>query len=319
MNIPISAPLLETSEVHDRSLPPASVIIVSRNRASMLKDTLHSLLSSDDVPTEIIIVDQSDQQNAELASLPRERECEIRYLWTRPEGASRARNLGIQRARHELLAFADDDLFFAPNWYASLIRTLADSGDRVVVTGRVLPAENGDGFAPSLKGDDLPEVYAGRVGRDVLYSGNMAIYKSTIEAVGSFDERLGPGTRFPSAEDNDLGFRLLEAGNQIRYSPDAIVYHRAWRTSGAYLGLRRSYGIGRGAFYAKYFSASDSYMLRRMLDDLRNHLVHSVSRMRLDRQAALGDLMLAVGIAVGAGQWLLLHKREKTRARAPLS
>ena len=97
-------------------------------------------------------------------------------------------------------------------------------------------------FAPSTKVDTAPAVYHGRLHEDVLYTGNMAMDRSAARAVGVFDERLGPGTSFPSAEDNDFGFRLLEAGYRIVYVPEALLYHRAWRSERDYVRLRWSYG-----------------------------------------------------------------------------
>jgi GT2 family glycosyltransferase len=67
------------------------------------------------------------------------------------------------------------------------------------------------------------------VGKDVLWGNNIAIQRSAIVKVGAFDERFGAGSNFPSSEDNDLGFRLLEAGYRIIYMPKATLYHRAWR------------------------------------------------------------------------------------------
>src|SRR5207302_8060835 len=111
-------------------------------------------------------------------------------------------------------------------------------GTRSVVTGQVRatePTRSGN-FAPSTKVEQSRAVYVGRVGRDVLFS-NMAMHRCVYEEIGNFDERLGPGSAYPGAEDNDLGFRMLEAGYRIIYLPDAVVYHRAWRPASHYLPL----------------------------------------------------------------------------------
>jgi GT2 family glycosyltransferase len=295
-------------------LPPSSLIICSRNRSGLLRETIGSILNGLEVPDEIIVIDQSDEPDKKLAVLHTERRCVIRYHWTRPLGVSHARNLGIKAAQNDSLVFTDDDVFVKPDWFDILLRAFIDAGQRAVVTGRVLAVrEHHDGgFAPSTKEDENPAVYEGRVGQDVLYSNNMAFHKSAVAEIGYFDERLGPGTRFPSAEDNDLGFRLLEAGYRILYVPQAVLYHRAWRTDCDYLALRRSYGIGRGAFYAKHLHWQDRYMLRRMFHDVRNHMIQCVSRLRRDRLRAYGDAVLAGGIVYGAVRWLLTQRRTLT-------
>jgi GT2 family glycosyltransferase len=293
------------------ALPPSSLIVCSRNRASLLWDTIESILQGLEIPDEIIIIDQSDMPDEKLAALSTERPCEIRYQWTRPLGLSHARNLGIKTAQNEWLVFTDDDVFVTPDWSGMLLRALVDAGQRAVVTGRVLAVrEHHDGgFAPSTKEDENPATYEGRVGQDVLYSNNMALHKSALAEIGDFDERLGPGTPFPSAEDSDLGFRLLEAGYRILYAPQAVLYHRAWRTDRDYLALRRSYGIGRGAFYAKHLHWHDRFMLRRMVQDIRIHLRQFVSKVWRDRRRAYGDVVLASGIFYGAVRWLLTQQR----------
>jgi cobaltochelatase CobN len=96
----------------------------------------------------------------------------------------------------------------------------------------------------------------------------MAIRRETLREVGGWDERLGAGTSFPAAEDNDLGFRLLEAGYRIAYHPEAVAWHRAWRAERDYLPLRWAYGRGQGAYYAKHAALSDAYMVRRFGADL---------------------------------------------------
>ena len=101
----------------------------------------------------------------------------------------------------------------------------------------------------------------------------MATYRSAIDCIGGFDERLGPGTCFPAAEDNDLGFRLLEAGFHIIYDPASVLYHRSWRTEKDYLPLRWGYGRGQGAYYARYLSLQDRHMIAHMSLDVVRHAV----------------------------------------------
>ena len=74
---------------------------------------------------------------------------------------------------------------------------------------------------PAFVSSTVPAVYEGRIGTDVLAGGHMATFRSLLRTVGGFDERLGPGLNFPAAEDNDLGFRMLETGYRILYVPEA--------------------------------------------------------------------------------------------------
>lgn len=251
--------------------PQSSLIICSKDRPTLLLETVESVLSGHQLPTEMVVVDQSASVHTAIAAMKKERGCEIRYIQSTSVGVGAGRNLGIASARYDLLVFIDDDMFVEPDWFSQMVEAVVNAGPCNVITGQVLSGESEvpGGTAPSTKKDHQPAIYRGRIGMDVLYTGNMGAFKSAFDEVGMFDERLGPGTAFPAAEDNDLGFRLLEQGYSIRYIPDAIVYHRAWRSKSESLSLEWRYGVGRGAYYAKHMSWRDRYMLSRMLWDMK--------------------------------------------------
>jgi GT2 family glycosyltransferase len=290
---------------------PVSVVISSRNRPRLLTDTVDSICRGDQLPAEIVVIDQSDEPQAPgaWAGAP----CEIHYLPTHARGLSRGRNTGAKTARHPLLVFVDDDMQADRQWLGSLVSALVEGGPSAVVTGRVLPGapESAGGFVPALVEREGPAVFAGRLRIDVLAGGNMGIHRSAFMQVGGFDHRLGPGAAFPAAEDNDLGFRLLEAGHRIIYVPEAVLRHRAWRSSREYLPLRYAYGCGKGGFYVKHSHFGDLHMPRRMARDLLSRAVRAPRRV-LHPRLALGELAYALGVLRGATAWALHH--EKTPA-----
>jgi GT2 family glycosyltransferase len=292
-------------------LPASSLIICSRNRPAFLSATIESVLQGDEVPTELVIIDQSQVPDEGLSRLKPQRDCELRYLWSRSVGLSRARNEGISAARYDLLVIIDDDMFVESNWFGTFVQALMAAGPRTVVTGRVLATapEVSRGFAPTLAVREAPAIYQGRIGTEVLSGGHMAAHRSAFDEVGRFDERLGAGSSFPAADDNDLGFRLLEAGYRIAYVPEAVVYHRAWRAEADYLPMRWSYGLGKGGYYAKYLSLKDRYMLRRMLYDIGHRIYGLPLRLRRNRRLVYGDPAYILGIVVGATRWLLTQRR----------
>jgi GT2 family glycosyltransferase len=303
----------QQSQIASVSLPATSLIICTRNRPRMLSATINSVLNGEEGPAELVIVDDSDARHPDLGTEVIAGGPKVRYLWTRSKGIGRARNAGIAVASNPILAFIDDDMLVAPNWFASLSRALMTVGPRAVVTGRVLPgkADFPDSFAPSVKTDRDPAVYRGRVGKDVLFTNNMAIFRSAIEEVGAFDERFAT-PRFPSSEDNDYCFRLLEAGFEIHYVPDAVVYHRAWRRRRDFAKLEWDYGRGQGAYYAKYLSLRDRYMLGRMIRDIFSRVAHAVlATLRGPNDRLYGDISYVLGTLSGAVEWLLEERGTK--------
>ncbi len=294
------------------SLPQTSLILCSRNRPALLAESVNSILAGDSVPTELLIVDQSDVPHPALQTLTSDRPCDIRYIWTQTVGLSRANNLGIAAAHFDWLIFTHDDVVAPPAWFETIVRAAVAAGPRGVVTGQVRPgkAAGPDGFAPTIKVDAFAASYSGRLDTDVLYPLNMAMHRSAFAEVGGFDERLGPGTPFPGAEDNDLGFRLLEAGYCIQYVPEAALCHQAWRSERDYLPLRWSYGLAMGAYYAKYLSLSDRHMLGRMRADLGRHAGYLARYgLRRSRRQNYADVTYMLGLLSGAARWLLTQPK----------
>ncbi len=298
------------------ALPPTSLILSSRNRPHLLGDLVDSVLRGEEVPGELVIVDQSSAPHPVLSTWKREGQCDLRYLWTKSVGVSRGRNEAIAAARHGILVIIDDDMLVTRTWLGTLVRTLIAAGPKSVVIGRVLAGAPEDGgfapqMAPALAGESR-KVYQGRVGVDVLASGNMAAFRCAFEEVGGFDPELGPGTPFPGGEDNDLGFRLLEAGYRAIYEPGAVTYHRAWRPGGGrgWAKVCWNYARGHGAFYAKHLRPRDHYMLSRLLADLKRHSILLVKRLGRENGLALGNMAWIVGLLYGAVRWRLTQRTE---------
>ena len=300
------------SDPQPATLPPTSLAICSRNRPRLLRETVESILRGDEVPTEIVIVDQSDDPHPTLAARRTTTPCEIRYLWSRTRGSGQGRNAALVAAKHDLLVLTDDDMRATPDWFGALVRALLAAGPRSVVTGQVPPADEPGrpgGFAPSTATEQDRIVYEGRIGADILYTGNMAMHRSAIAEIGPFDARLGAGAPFPAAEDNDFGFRLLEAGYRIVYVPEAVLYHRAWRSQHARLRMSWRYGVGQGAFYAKHWRPRDQHMLRRLARDITLHLLESAQEARRQSwRAAICEAAYVAGLLSGACRWRLTQR-----------
>jgi len=135
----------------------------------------------------------------------------VRYLWARAVGVRRARNEGIRAARTQILAFTDDDTLVTRSSFGTLIRALIERGPNAVVTGQVRPAEEGDGgVVLSTVVEDTPAVHEGRMGVDILFPPNMAIYRSVIDNVGLFDRLLGRQPEVGRSWMTHLALRLLD-------------------------------------------------------------------------------------------------------------
>jgi len=301
-----------------RDLVSASVIVPTRNRQTFVRELVSSILAAETVPAEVVVVDQSDQADPDLRGRAPERGCLVTYVHTQTRGASAARNEGIRLARNDMLVFVDDDVLATPTWLSTLVAALEDGGDGAVVTGQVRSGEpeNEGGFAPSLNLDEQGAVYEGRAAANVLWTGNMAIFRATVNRIGGFDERLGPGKkRFPGGgEDNDFCFRVLESGHRVVYEPNAVVYHRAWRPQSDYVGVRWRYGRGQGGFYGKHLRLRDPYIFGQLTRQVLSCCGDAVRELPRSPRLAAGSAAYAAGIVTASLEWVVTQ-RLVTRAR----
>jgi len=250
--------------------PRISVLIATADRPALLSSCLESLAASSFTDAEILVLDQSAPFGVLPGNGSSRQGPEVIHVRCPRRGKSAALNLGIARARGELLAFTDDDCQVAEDWLAVLARADGEPGERCSLTGQVLGGNlEGDArVAPSLREDSKEKTYRSPVGRDILFGNNMAVPAEVLRQVGPFDESLGPGTSAPAAEDNDLGYRILRAGFPIRYLPALRVVHRSWRAEREQVSLFRGYGVGQGAFYGKHARRGDLHMVSRLARSL---------------------------------------------------
>jgi glycosyltransferase involved in cell wall biosynthesis len=236
-----------------------SVLICSRDRSAMLEDCLTSVLGGSAMPREIVVVDQS-RDDATLHVVQRTRGgVPVRHVRGVGTGLSRARNQGIAACTAPVIAFTDDDCRADPCWMESLTGSIR-KGQAEAAVGLTRPEAGAAGkqetfsaYVPKGRPVFSRRTHPWRLGG----GGNFAASRRALERAGPFDERFGPGAPLLSAEDMDMIHRLLRAGERIVYEPDAVVWHRSWRSEAQNRHLSRAYGVGAGGYFVKYLLAGD--------------------------------------------------------------
>ncbi|HRK23224.1 MAG TPA: glycosyltransferase, partial [Fimbriimonadaceae bacterium] len=224
--------------------------------------TLDSILAQE-VPQgtdwELLVVDNnSTDDTPELLNAYAARHSRVRCLREIRQGVSYARNLCLEQAAHDLIAFTDDDIQPAPDWLQNILRTAAASPDLAFFGGKVLPAPttrfpswlDAAHYSPLalLDRGDTPTELSMKTG--LLVGANMVLNRAHIRDIAPFDPKLGRVTnRIGSIEDDDLMRRILESGHKGAYIPSIVVYTEIQPER-----LRRSYhwrwNRGHGFFTA---------------------------------------------------------------------
>jgi GT2 family glycosyltransferase len=246
--------------------PPAITVAIStRNRGSLIAETLATLLRLPGRNFEILVVDQStDSRTRDVVGELAGQDPRVRYQASNTIGSSAGRNLALYNSSAEVIAYSDDDVIAGDGWLDAITEEFADPATAAVY-GRLLPYEyeGRTGKDVGLKDTAERAVFRDRVPPWYIgHGGNMAFRRSALLAVGGFDPLLGAGCLLRSCEDIDLTYRLLRAGKTIVYSPRAQAYHKQWKDWPAQKQMEHAYGVGAGALFSKYLRCGDWYGLR---------------------------------------------------------
>lgn len=116
--------------------PLVSVIVPTRNRASLLSRALDSVLRQAFDNIELIVVDDaSDDDTSLVIDSYRQRFSKFQYIRNETRhGGAEARNIGISRANGEFIAFLDDDDEWLPGKTSKQLELFARSPDIGAVT-----------------------------------------------------------------------------------------------------------------------------------------------------------------------------------------
>ncbi|HTW42733.1 MAG TPA: glycosyltransferase family 2 protein [Solirubrobacteraceae bacterium] len=213
--------------------PLASVIVVCWNSADVLGRCLDQLLAQDYANYELVVVDDGSQDDT-LAIARRAAARGAVHVVRSPLncGCPHARNLGLERARGEIVAFVDADGFAAVDWLSNVVAAFDAGPDVGGVASTVFYADNplvinGAGGTVNRQGwsADLSmnEPYeTAELADEALYpmGCGMAFRRAALERAGPFDDRM-----VNYYDDVDYGIRLWRAGYRVVVAPDAWVDH----------------------------------------------------------------------------------------------
>ncbi|NNK77268.1 MAG: glycosyltransferase [Litoreibacter sp.] len=205
----------------------ASVVVVSRGRSNELAKCLKALRLQFYPNFEIVVV--ADQGGCAVVSGLGLQD----HVKTVPFGEpniSAARNLGINHAAGEIVAFIDDDAIAEPTWLKNL--TAPFVREDVAAAGGFVRGRNGISFqwkgelldcagqSRSINVEEMT-VIRGTAEKSVKTQGtNCAFRRELLERLGGFDESYAY-----FMDETDLNLRIGAAGHSTAIVPDAEVQH----------------------------------------------------------------------------------------------
>ncbi len=252
-----------------------SVVVAVYNGEKTIAKTMAAILSQDfSAELEVIVVDDgsTDRTSEILATFTRHSErseesnpdeilrccapqndkISILYFRQTNQGPASARNKGAECAKGEIIFFTDSDCVPAPDWIKTNIAHYSDP-TVAVVAGSYDILNNESLLARCIHAEIIfrhqvlmplyPKVFG---------SYNFSIRKKIFNQVGGFNTDY----RYPSGEDNDLSYKVIQTGYKIYFARDSLVAHdhptKLWR----YLEEQYRHGFWRVKMYADHPSMS---------------------------------------------------------------
>jgi glycosyltransferase involved in cell wall biosynthesis len=187
--------------------PPVSIVVPVYNAEGFLAETLDSVYALDYEPFEVIVVDDGSTDGSATIA---QSYAGVRYIGQHNHGPSTARNVGIEAAQGEFVAFVDSDDVVLPHKLSVQVGYLLDHPDVAAVMGRQ------EWITPPP--DAVPDRVWGDL--DGIPPMSMVIRKAVLAEIGGFD----PVLRGP--EDTELLMRMRVAGYRFVVLPDVVMHRR---------------------------------------------------------------------------------------------
>lgn len=231
-----------------------SMLMPTLNRRELMYAAVKSILAQTYKDFEIIIVDQSDCSNETISDLDQR----IKYYHIDEKGLSHARNVGLSYVTGDIVGLMDDDAYYTEHVLESIAKKFQNS-DIGFVSGVVMDPIDDKITLPGM--DNRPKEINSLNILKCCISPSMFLRANLVKKLG-FDEDLGIGCFWGSAEETDIALQYLYNDMKGYFEPSIIVRHKGDDPKTISMDKLRSYSRGFGAVCCKH---SHMYRNRKML------------------------------------------------------
>lgn len=303
-----------------------TVAIPTRERPNRLVQVVGDVWVGTRRPDEVLVVCQGEGATDIARSLVEEVsgvKSALRFYASRRTGTNANLNDLLRLARGDFIALTDDDMRLPPDWLARMLEVWSNDWKAadVIVTGPIDVPENVSnphatpGYRP---GEDRRVWRELPVVGDTLYGGHFGAPRSLFERLDGppFDERFGPGTKYPGSTDTELARRALAQGMPIVFDPAIRATHLS--NPSAWIRSQHLHSIGDGAMFLVRASEGEPGMLGvavRTITAVTAKGLHNLATLRV--REGTGRLFGAAGLIRGAWRWWRGAERHEPRTRVP--
>ncbi|MFD4556264.1 glycosyltransferase family 2 protein [Streptomyces sp. NPDC058469] len=245
----------------DVRLPAVSVIMPVLDEERHLRGAVQAILAQEyDGEMEVVIAigpstDRTDEIAAQLVRETASSENKRVHTVPNPTGRTPAAlNAAIKASRHPIVVRVDGHGILSPNYIATAVRLLEETGAQNV--GGVMHAEGENAWEDAVAAAMTSKI---GVGNAAFHTGGEAGSAETVY-LGVFrrealEQQGGYNEEFIRAQDWELNFRIREAGGLIWFSPELRVSYRPRPSVKALAKQYKDYGRWRHVV-ARYHEGS---------------------------------------------------------------
>ncbi|MFE2289088.1 glycosyltransferase family 2 protein [Streptomyces sp. NPDC059443] len=241
--------------------PAVSVIMPVLNEERHLRDSVRHILGQEyagEMEVVIALGPSTDRTDEIAAELVRETASNKRArVHTVPNPTGRtpaALNAAISASRHPIVVRVDGHGMLSPNYIATAVRLMEETGAQNV--GGIMHAEGENAWEDAVAAAMTSKIGVGNAAfhtggeagpADTVYLG--VFRREALERAGGYN------VEFIRAQDWELNFRIREAGGLIWFSPELLVQYRPRPSVRALAKQYKDYGRWRRVV-ARYHAGS---------------------------------------------------------------
>lgn len=234
--------------------PLVSIVILTRNRISSLIRCMNSILNNTYKNFEIIILDNSVQNNKEeilkywkTSNISNQK---LVYFFQESKGFAEMRQTAINLTSGKIIISIDDDCVMEKNNIKNIVNTFLANPKIGIVGGNIQNIgfkgnEKWKGRGQITKNGLYVTVEDPKMA-DVFGSANMSFLKKAFNETGGYDFFFNGGF-----EEADLTFSIKSKKYQLVYNPQIKIKH--YNNDNRYRNKHRNIDILRLYFFFKYF------------------------------------------------------------------
>lgn len=208
-------------------LPAVSVIMPVLNEERHLRNSVRHILEQEyDGEMEVVIaVGPSDDRTEEIAAQLASEDPRVNTVPNPTGRTPAALNAAIKASRHPVVVRVDGHGMLSPDYIATAVRLLEETGAQNV--GGIMHAEGENDWEKAVAAAMTSKI---GVGNAAFHTGGEAAPADTVY-LGVFrrealEQQGGYNEEFIRAQDWELNFRIREAGGLVWFSPELKVSYR---------------------------------------------------------------------------------------------